>query len=78
MVQSKLRSILKCWEGGQHDMSCEMFAERVMTQFLQWGFLVRTVTVSEDDENSATLLVLNVNQPPSQTIEFPTEQQSLS
>lgn len=66
MVQSQLLERLAKWEGAQLDMSCEMMAMQLTTAFLDRGHLVKSVTVSEDGENSATIQTLNVRRPAAQ------------
>lgn len=55
MVQHRLRTCVGQWEGKQVEKSCEMFAEAVLIYFSTYN--VRSVTVSEDGENSGTITV---------------------
>lgn len=54
-LQALLREHVAVWEGQQVDMSCEMFAEDLMRVFVNLGYAVQEVSVSEDGENSATV-----------------------
>lgn len=59
-LQEQLRHEVSGWEGQKIDMSCEMFAESLMVEFVIDGYHVISVTVSEDGENSATVEPINL------------------
>lgn len=44
----------------QLDMSCEMFAQKILCMLLESGHPCQSVTVSEDGENSATVMNLSL------------------
>lgn len=71
-MQEVLKALCEPWQGKQVEMSCEMFATALAQALLEMGFPVQSVTVDEDGENEAQVIVRQCPLPTTQiTVDVP-------